>query len=145
MDNNGRGELFYRSDIKSYRNMLTQSESLEKTIKYCGMRSGDLAALAGISRSYLSEICKGRANPTVDVIEKLLSVMDERKAGCRQFFYLSCAGMPASPEEHVEEMSPSEAASYMRAIASKFISSSGKKQDTREITDEPLQIALVTS
>lgn len=123
--------------------MATQSEALEKTIKFCGIRLGDLAEKASISRSYLTEIRTASANPTIDVIEKLLAAMEDKKPGCRRYFYATCAGdVPATPEEHVSQMDKMQAGAYMRAIAAKYF---GGKENPSNSTDETRQLVTIPS
>jgi transcriptional regulator with XRE-family HTH domain len=126
-------------------NMASQSDSMAETIKFCGIKVTELAELSGISRTTIYEFRHGKANPTIDVVERLLGVMEEHKPGSRRFFYLTCADVAASPEEQVDTMTPQQAAAYMRAIASKFLLGSKKNSDTRESTDELHQLVTLPS
>jgi transcriptional regulator with XRE-family HTH domain len=102
--------------------MATQSEAFGHTVKFAEIRLSDLAHQSGVSRSYLTEFRKGTCNPTIEIVERLLAVMELQKPGSRRFFYLTCAGgeIPASPAAHAKQMSKTEVAAYFKALSNRI-------------------------
>lgn len=62
-------------------------KSLDIALKKYGVRGKQLAELTGISTSYISELRRGKANPSCDVLEKLLDAADQLQPGCKAYFH----------------------------------------------------------
>lgn len=129
--------------------MATQSESFEKTVKFCQISLTDLAAESGVSRSYLTEFKKGKGNPTVEVVERILTVMESKRSGARAFFYLNCAGESPTLSDRIHQLSidsptdRKEAADALRLIVSKFIPDDNNSENQSKIRENTEELAQV--
>lgn len=119
----------------------------------------ELSEKSGVSRSYLTEFRKGKGNPTVEVVERLLAVMEDKKTGARAFFYLNCAGGTITLRDRIHQLSidsatdRKEAADALRLIVAKFIPEdrepipavTNSNAQVSENTDESKQLNLLKS
>lgn len=118
---------------------------LAETIKIYGIKNKDLASLAGVSPSYITEIRKGRANPTGEIIEKLLGAMETLAPGARRYFCDRLAEeSPSAPPTReategrlkglIKEISslPTSDIALVSLIASRNLVKSLKKHDEAE-------------
>lgn len=60
-------------------------ESIMKARKKKGLEQVDVAAVAGINRSYYGKIEKGLANPTIEKIYKIIKVLDLKSSDILPF------------------------------------------------------------
>ncbi|KAM3093205.1 helix-turn-helix domain-containing protein [Phormidesmis sp. 146-12] len=95
-------------------------KSFDSTLNHYGIKGNRLAEVSKVSQGYISEFRKGRANPSCDVLERLINGAEELKPGARRYFCQLMAGSVISPEISLDHLSSADMAGLLLAIADRL-------------------------
>ncbi len=96
---------------------LTIRQALKETQDSHGIKSKDLAELAGIGVQHLASIRNGKSWPSEEVLMRVLDALERLSPGARRDFGLRLAGLGGSLATLVEQMPTEELSDTLLAIA----------------------------
>jgi transcriptional regulator with XRE-family HTH domain len=96
---------------------LTIRQALKETQDFYGIKSKDLAELAGIGVQHMASIRSGKSWPSEEVLMRILDALERLSPGARRDFGLRLAGLAGSLTTLVEQMPPEEVGDTLLAIA----------------------------
>ena len=110
---------------KSVSPQLKTSEVFERTLKKFSIKGSDLSKAADVTSAVISDFKNGKANPSTEVVERLVEGMDNLAPGAWQFFYNELATARGG-------FSYTDAASQLDAVAS-YLRQIAKQQNITQI------------
>jgi transcriptional regulator with XRE-family HTH domain len=117
---------------------LTIRQALKETQDSHGIKSKDLAELAGIGVQHLSSIRSGKSWPSEEVLMRILDALERLSPGARRDFGLRLAGLNQGLTTLVEQMPTEELSDTLSAIAECL-----RKSRTLEYFPEKEAVGLV--
>jgi predicted transcriptional regulator len=111
---------------------MTHREAFIETKNYFGITGSDLHRVTGVSRSHISDFINRKRDITTDLLDRLITGMDEIEPGALQFYTNELKGrdhkiIVSNPKALVDAMDNAQLSELMFAIAAKM----GNKSDVQ--------------
>lgn len=93
----------------------------DQTLKQLGITGKKLSEVTGISTTHISEFRNGKANPSCEMLERMLNGADYIRPGAKRYFCQLLAGeAPQSLESSIERLDNMQLARLLLTVADRL-------------------------
>jgi predicted transcriptional regulator len=117
---------------------MSHREAFIETKNYFGITGSDLHRVTGVSKSHLSEFINRKRDITTDLLDRLITGMEELEPGALQFYTDELRGrdykvIASNPKALVDAMDNEQLSELMFAIAAKMGSKTSNQAENKQL------------